>query len=109
MKSEPETAVPVTVVYATVTSWLLAGLSVTVKTASPPSATAAASPIFNMGRGSASILPAPTASVTLAPFGLLNSTVKFSLGSAVESLRIGTRTVWVVSFGSNRSVPEVVV
>ena len=84
-------------------------LSDTVKTASLPSATGAASEMRNSGIGSASIVTAPVPSDTVARLGLLNSTVKLSLGSAVESLNIGTRMVSVLSFGSKRSVPEVLV
>ena len=79
------------------------------KTASLPSATGAASAMLSPAIESASMVADPVASAMRAPFGLLNSTLKFSLGSAVESLRIGTRMDSVVWFGPKRSVPEVVV
>ena len=79
------------------------------KTASFPSATGAASSMLSPGIGSAAIVPLPLASSSVARDGFRSSTSKFSLGSDIESTSTGTWMVFVVSRGSKRSVPEVVV
>ena len=93
----------------TVTTWPLAGFSVTGNAASPPSATVAASAIDSPGIAFAAIVPTPVALVIVVPAGSLNSTLKFSLGSATASRSVGTRMVCIVSPGSKRSVPDVAV
>ena len=52
--------------------------------------------MLNPGIGSAAMVPAPVPSDTVARFGLLNVTVKFSLLSDTASCSIGTRMVCVV-------------
>ena len=109
VKSASATAVPLTVEYVTVTTWLLAGTSVTVKTASPPSATGSASPMLSPGIGSAVIVPSPVESASVVPAGVLSSTVNVSLDSCVISTSTGTRMVFVVWLEVKISVPAVVV
>ena len=88
---------------------MLAGTSVTLKTASPPSATGSASPMLSPGIGSAVIVPSPVESASVVPTGLLSSTVNVSLDSCVMSCSTGTRMVFVVCPGLKVSVPAVVV
>ena len=89
----------------TVTTCSFSGIRVTVKTASSPSATGAASPIRRPGAGSARIIPRPVGSASVLPPGFLSSTVNVSLSSVIVSSSTGTRMVFVVSRGSKRRVP----
>ena len=91
------------------TTWLVAGRSVTVKTAAPPSATGSASPMLRPGIGSAVIVPSPVESASVVPMGVLSSTVNVSLDSCVESTNTGTRMIFVVWPGLNVSVSAMVV